>query len=70
MFQHYVLFRGRQPLEKSGYHPIDEKANNKSEKTPLLYDKSEVEQGNESIQDKDCSAVSLSKKLLKLLRLA
>ena len=66
MFQHYILFRGRKPLENPGYHTIDEST---SEKAPLLQDDVTKER-NESIQDKDCSAVGLSKKVKKLLRLA
>lgn len=69
MFQHYVLFRGsRHVYEKPGYRTIDEP---EAEKAPLLdSDETKVKKGSESIQDQDCSAVSLSKRFMKLLRLA
>ena len=66
MFQHYILFRGRQPNDKPGYKTIDEKTED-GEKAPLLGEKGE----ESSIQGGgDCSAVSLSKKFKRLLRLA
>ena len=72
MFQHYVLFRGRQPFEnKPGYSAIDEKAGSDSEKAPLVHSDDDVlTKEQESIQQEDCSAVSLSKRFMKLLRLA
>lgn len=73
MFQHYILFRGRQPFEKSGYSTIDEKVGNDSEKAPLLdsnEDDSLPTKEQESIQQKDCGAVNLSKKFLRFFRLA
>ena len=74
MCQHYVLFRGRQPYEKPSYTQIDVEADNeKGEKAPLLKDGSatvSIKKGEESIQEPDCGAVSLSKRFLKLLRLA
>lgn len=69
MLQHYVLFRGRQPMEKPGYGEIDEKVT-VSEKSPLLGDDDDTKEENETIQNQDCSAVSLSKRVMKLLRLA
>ena len=68
MFQHYILFRGRQPInvDKPGYKTIDEKTED-GEKAPLLGEKGEeptIQGGG------DCSAVSLSKKVKRLLRLA
>ena len=73
MFQHYILFRGRQPFEKSGYSTIDEKVGSDSEKAPLIHsneDDSVLTKEQESIQQEDCGAVSLSKKFMRLLRLA
>lgn len=66
MFQHYILFRGRQPYEKPGYSTIDEKA-------PLIHgdeDDSVPTKDEQSIQQEDCGAVSLSKRFMRLLRLA
>ena len=67
MFQHYILFRGRKPYEhvNQGYSTIDEKAEDE-EKAPLLDDKDDAK----TIQEGDCSAVSLSKRFKRLLRLA
>lgn len=74
MFQHYVLFRGRQPFEKRSCTQIDEEADTeKGEKAPLLKDGQatvSIKKGEESIQEPDCGAVSLSKRFMKLLRLS
>ena len=68
MCQHYVLFRHPPDDDKPGYQIIGE-ADNESEKTRLLEDDDTIKEGEESIQQ-DCSAVSLSKRFMKLLRLA
>lgn len=68
--QHYILFRGREPYVRPGYRIIDEGADNESEKAHLLPDDdTTIKKGEESIQQ-DCSAISLSKRCMKLLRLA
>lgn len=71
MFQHYILFRGREPidLKKPGYKTVDERTATASEKDPLIHSGDGPMKDNESIQD-DCGAVGLSKKVVRLLRLA
>lgn len=72
MLQHYVLFRGRQPFEKPGYSTIDEKVGSDSEKAPLIHsdENSVPTKEQESIQQEDCGAITVTKRFMRLLRLA